>query len=68
MIRQKIGFTISQKRKVLGFSQRQLAEILGVHNGTISQLETGKWAMSIDYLQRLCEVLDLEVQLLDKKL
>ena len=39
---QKIGQFILEKRKSFGYTQQQLAEVLGVTNKAVSKWETGE--------------------------
>ena len=50
--RMKIGQSIKEAREKRGYSQDELAEIMEVNRSTISKIENGKFAISIDYLAR----------------
>lgn len=45
-----IGVILSIKRKLSGYSQVELAEVLKVNNSTLSKIEKGKIALTIDNL------------------
>jgi transcriptional regulator with XRE-family HTH domain len=61
-----IGWAIRNKRLSLKLSQEKLGDKLKVRPHTISKIERGEWAISIDYLYKICEALDLTIQLKDK--
>jgi len=61
--RLRIGLQLLNKRESLGWSQEILAEKLGVSQSTVAKVENGKWSFSIDYLQRFCDVLGLNIEL-----
>ena len=65
--REVIGEQIRAFREKKGFSQDELAEIMDVHRSTISKVETGKFAITIDYLVKFAWYLDFEISVLDKK-
>ena len=48
--REFIGTQIRAFREKKGFSQDELAKIMEVNRSTISKVETGKFAITIDYL------------------
>ena len=64
--REETGIKIREIREQQGLSQEQLAELMGINRSTLSKIETGKFAITIDYLYRLGWHLDFEVALTDK--
>ncbi|RZK25697.1 MAG: XRE family transcriptional regulator [Flavobacterium sp.] len=64
--REKIGKDIRMLREEKGFSQDDLADIMEVHRSTISKIETGKFAITIDYLVKFGWYLDFDVMLVNK--
>ena len=56
--RELVGTWLREKRKAKGLSQAELADIMGVEHTTISKVEAGKWAISIDMLALFCEHLE----------
>jgi transcriptional regulator with XRE-family HTH domain len=64
--RQKIGERIRAFREEKGYSQDELAEIMEVSRSTISKIENGKFAVSIDYLVKFGLHLDFEINLMKK--
>ena len=65
--REVIGRNIRAFRKKKGYSQDDLALIMNVHRSTISKVETGKFAISIDYLVKFAWYLDFNISLLEKQ-
>ena len=57
----KIGQYIQEKRKDLGYTQQQLAEVLGVTNKAVSKWETGEGLPDISLFPVLAEVLGMTV-------
>lgn len=57
----KTGSFIAHRRKELGMTQRQLAEILGVTNKAVSKWETGQGMPDIGTLPELSKVLGVTV-------
>lgn len=57
----KIGTYIAAKRKELGLTQKQLAEMLGVTDKTVSRWETGKYMPDMSLLIPLSEKLGISV-------
>ena len=65
--REVIGKQIRAFREKKGFSQDELAEIMEVNRSTISKVETGKFAITIDYLVKFAWYLDFNISVLEKK-
>lgn len=65
--RENIGKIIRSRREEKGYSQDELAEIMQVQRSTISKIENGKFAVSIDYIVRFAWYLDFDIALLPKE-
>lgn len=57
----KIGKFIAKERKSKGYTQRQLADILGISDKTVSKWERGNGFPDVSLLLPLCEKLDISV-------
>lgn len=57
----KIGRFISERRKEAGFTQRELAERLGVTDKAVSKWETGKSMPDNSIILELCSELKIDV-------
>ena len=55
----KIGRFIAAARRAKGMTQRELAEVLGLSNRTISKWECGDGLPELANLLPLCELLDI---------
>lgn len=55
---------IKNRRKILGISQNDLSEISGIGLRTLKQLERGKGNPTLEVLNKLAEVLGLELLLI----
>ena len=55
----EIGKRIQNRRKLLGFTQEQLADEMNVSIQMVSNLERGNKAIRIDNLLRLCQLLNV---------
>ena len=64
--RQKIGDSIRVFREENEYSQDDLAEIMEVSKTTISKIENGKFAISIDYIVKFGWYLDFDFVLMKK--
>lgn len=64
--RQKIGENIRLFREEKKFSQDDLAEIMDVNRSTISKIENGKFAITIDYIVKFGWHLDFDFILTKK--
>lgn len=47
-------------REKLGYSQKQIAEILGIDRSTYTYYETGKSKPSLDTLSKLCKIYNVD--------
>ena len=65
--REVIGKQIRAFREKKGFSQDELAEIMEVNRSTISKVETGKFAITIDYLVKFAWYLDFNISVVEKQ-
>lgn len=65
--REVIGKQIRAFREKKGFSQDELAEIMEVNRSTISKVETGKFAITIDYMVKFAWYLDFTISLQEKQ-
>ena len=57
---------IVDRRKSLGVSQKELAEISGVGLHTLSNLESGKCNSTLEVVMKITDVLGLEMRLAPK--
>ena len=65
--REVIGKQIRTFREKKGYSQDELAGIMEVNRSTISKVETGKFAITIDYLVKFAWYLDFNISVLEKQ-
>jgi len=56
-----IADRLKEARKLAGVSQGHVANILGLHRPSISEIESGKRRVSADELVRLAEIYDVGV-------
>jgi HTH-type transcriptional regulator / antitoxin HipB len=54
---------VRERRRELGITQEQLADVIGVHRAFVSQLERGKATVRFDLLLRLVQALGLDIEL-----
>lgn len=57
----KIGRFIAKERKRKGYTQKRLADILGISDKTISKWECGNGFPEVSFLLPLCEELEISV-------
>lgn len=67
MIVNTIGEVLKKRRKELRITQPHLAELAKVSTNTLYKLETGQGNPSLDVLNKLAEVLGMELKLEVKK-
>lgn len=63
MLVAQIGETIRKRRKELSVTQPHLAELAGVNTNTLYKLERGQGNPSLEVLNKLAEVLGMELTL-----
>lgn len=66
--RLKIAGEIRVIREKRGYSQDDLAKIMGVNRSTISKIENGKFSFSIDYLAKFSFFLDFNFSIVDNQI
>ncbi len=59
---------IKERRSLLGITQQDLADISGVGLRTIKEIETGKGNPSIHTLQKILDVVGMELDVQIKKM
>ena len=64
---EELGKLIKHRRKVLGLTIRDLAELTGMSKTTISEIERGTRNPTFDVLQNIFEFLNLEIKVEVKK-
>lgn len=64
--RLRIGGQIAAIRNKKGLSIRELAEACGVSFANIYKIENGKYNVSIDILGKICDALEVKLELVDK--
>jgi len=62
MKREELGKLIKHRRKVLGLTTRELADLTGMSKTTISQIELGIGNPTFEVLQNIFEYLNLELK------
>jgi len=67
MKKEEIGKLIKHRRKVLGLTIRELADLTGMSKTTISQIERGVNNPTIEVLYNIFEYLNLEIKVEIKK-
>ncbi len=68
MLAKALGETIRNRRKELGITQPHLAELAKVSTNTLYKLERGQGNPSLNVLNKLAEVLGMELTLRVKKI
>ena len=56
---------LSEMRHIKGYSQKQLADLMGVGRSTISEWEHGKYLPSQENIEKLGEILEIDPSVLD---
>ncbi|MBZ9631406.1 Helix-turn-helix [Salegentibacter holothuriorum] len=64
---QKIGQLIQQRRDNMRITQKQLAEMADIGINTLYKIETGQANPTLESLQRITDVLGMEITLQVKK-
>lgn len=61
--RERIGQEIARIRQSKKLTQVQLAELSGLNRVNINKIENGRYNVSIDILQKVCEALGVEIKI-----
>jgi transcriptional regulator with XRE-family HTH domain len=64
---QKIGQLIQQRRDTMRVTQKQLAEMADIGINTLYKIETGQANPTLESLERITDVLGMEITLQVKK-
>lgn len=56
-----LGKRIKQIRKSLGFTQEKLSELIDIETSSLSGIESGRFFPSLHVLNKMSEVLDIEL-------
>jgi transcriptional regulator with XRE-family HTH domain len=67
MTTKELIFIIKERKNILGINQEYLAELSEVGIATLKRLESGKGNITINNLQKISDVLGLEIKLELKK-
>lgn len=67
MLVKQLGVTLRNRRKELGITQPHLAELAKVSKNTLYKLERGQGNPSLEVVNKLTEVLGMELRLEVKK-
>lgn len=65
--RELIGQQLAELRSKRGLSTRQLAELCGITYVNINKIENGKYNVSIDILNKICEALNADILITEKE-
>lgn len=58
-----LAVEVAHYRAVHGLSQRQLADLLGVHQSDVARMESGEHTPTLDRLIRVAKGLDIELMI-----
>ena len=61
-----IGGEIRKYREKKGFNQEQLAKLMDISRATISKIENGKFAFSVDYLAKFAWHLNFDISIFEQ--
>lgn len=67
MLVSDIGKQIKDRRDTLGITQPDLAEMAGISVNTLYKIETGQGNPTIKVLNKIAEILGMELTLTEKK-
>lgn len=61
-MRERIGAWLRDAREAKGWSQLELADKMWIRHETVSKVEAGKWAITVDMLTLFCHHLGLDLK------
>lgn len=56
-----ISETIMNARRAKGLTQQELADMVGVAQGSIARIESGKHRIRLDKLEKIAHALDIKI-------
>ena len=59
----QLALRITNRRKILGLTQTELAKHAGTSQTAVARLEAGQGNPTVDFIQRVCTALDLTLTL-----
>ncbi|WP_256413999.1 helix-turn-helix domain-containing protein [Acinetobacter sp. 5862] len=65
--RAEIGKKIRAARKILGYTQQKLSELIRINKTTISEIENGRFTGSFDIFERVLDAVGLQFEVNEKK-
>lgn len=68
MLAKDIGAALKQRRKALKITQPHLAELAGISVNSLYKIERGEGNPTLDLLEKIADVLGLEIKLEAKKI
>lgn len=63
--RKTMGESIRELRIAQGWTQEQLAEIAGITSSNIGRIEAGRYAVSLDVLNKIAGALSAELRIVE---
>ncbi|MCO5235897.1 MAG: helix-turn-helix domain-containing protein [Chitinophagaceae bacterium] len=68
MLVRDVGIAIKKRRKALKITQPHLADLAGISVNSLYKIERGKANPTLDLVEKIAEVLGLEIKLEVKKI
>ena len=65
--RKAMGESIRAMRTAQGWEQEQLAYIAGITTANVRSIESGKYAVNIDVLNKIAGAMNAELRLIEKE-
>ncbi len=65
--RESIGREIAKQRKILGLTQKQVANQTGINKTTLSEIENGRFTGSLDIFERYIDAVGLQLDISTKQ-
>lgn len=63
--RKAMGESIRELRTAQGWTQEQLAEIAGITTSNLGRIEAGRYAVSLDVLNKIAGALNAELRIVE---
>ena len=61
--RELVGNQLREIRKSKGLTGREVANLAGMKESTISKIEYGRWSVSLDVLEKVCNALGVTIKI-----